>query len=105
MVAVHVGFTEKSAVGWLISARGHLYSYWHRSRAHRAPPTQTMTNHRSRTMTATNFQFFEGTASEHRGPEVTVRRSGQMVLTQVGATQIVLICYQRLTTGAAFNRS
>ncbi len=33
-------------------------------------------------MAATNFQFFEGTASEHRGPEITVRRSGQMVLTK-----------------------
>ncbi len=36
-------------------------------------------------MTATSFQFFEGTASEHRGPEITVRRSGQMVLTAAAA--------------------
>ena len=29
----------------------------------------------------TKFEFFEGAASERRGPEITVRRSGQLVLT------------------------
>ncbi len=36
-------------------------------------------------MTTTNFEFYEGTASEHRGPEITVRRSGQLVLTAAAA--------------------
>jgi hypothetical protein len=32
-------------------------------------------------MTSNGFQFFEGTRSETQTPQVTVRRSGQMVLT------------------------
>jgi hypothetical protein len=32
-------------------------------------------------MTSTKFDFFEGTRSETQTPQVTVRRSGQMVLT------------------------